>query len=343
MKQITIAGKKYSYEKPLIVAELGASYYSEKTTIKMIKAASDSGVDAVKFQTYNAENIALPGKKFQYSDGKTQDQFKFFKKWELSPRLHFIYQKEAHKNGLIFFSSACDWPSLKFLVNDIKVPAIKIASQDCTNYPFLKDAGKTNLPIILSTGIATMEEVIKAVKIIEGTGNKKITITHCVVDYPSDVKNLNLNIIDTYKIHFPYLIGFSDHSKGIIGPATAVAKGITYYERHFILPGQKGPDSKVASTSKEFKTIINIINQVIKAKGSQKKKIFPSEKRWLLARKKIVLISDKIRGEIINRKDLDIRRSEKGIEPKYFDYVIGKKVKNNIKGIRGLLKSDLEL
>lgn len=310
--------------KTFIIAEIGVNHNgSVELAKKMINEAKSFGADAVKFQTFKAENLVSKSIKKFYDMVKklelNEDEFK-----ELS-----LYAK--NKN-IIFFSTPTDEESVDILC-ELDVPAFKIASGDITHLPFIRYAAKKNIPIILSTGMSYLGEVEEAINTIYKTGNNNVALTHCVSSYPAKIEETNLNVIKTLKSAFDVPVGFSDHTPSIIIPIVAASMGAKIIEKHFTLDkNMDGPDHKSSADVTEFNNLVKGIREMEKSLGSSIKQ--PSESEMEIRktyRKSIVLKNNIEKGDFLNSDKLTIKRPGIGIEPKFLNMITEKKAKKNLK------------
>ena len=321
--KIKIGNKWVGENSPLfIVAEGGINHNgSLKIAKKIVERAAISGADAVKFQTFKAEDMASPASKF----------FKIFKKIELSSNDFKELADYAKSQKIIFLSTPFSEKSVDLLCK-IKVPAFKIASGDITHIPLLAYAAKKKKPMIISTGMSYLSEIKFAVKKILSTGNKKIILLHSNSAYPTPPKEVNLNAIFTLKKNFEFPIGFSDNGSGLQIPLTAVAIGINVLEKHFTINKKlKGPDQKFSSDPKEFRNLVVQARALEKILGDGKKIPQKSEaNNRILARRSIIAQQKIFKGEKIQKRMIKIQRPAKGIPPKDFSKVLGRKVRKDI-------------
>jgi len=319
-----------------IIAEAGVNHNgSLELAKKLINMAKNAGADAVKFQTFKAENI-VTGKTemanyWKKSTGKKETQLKMLKKYELSFDDFKILKRYCDRKKIIFLSTPHSEDAIDFLKP--LVPAYKIASGDLTNLPFLEKVAKKKKPIILSTGMGNLKEVKEAVETIKKSGNNKIILLHCTTSYPCPLEDVNLRVMLTLKKEFNLPVGYSDHTLGILVPIMAVAMGAKVIEKHFTLnKNLPGPDHKASLEPKEFKEMVKVIRDVEKALGSEIKKPTKSEEKIKkIVRKSIVAKTDIPKGEKIRKEMLITKRPGTGIEPKYINKVIGRITKREIK------------
>lgn len=315
-----------------IVSEIGAMYESMDGMKQLIKESKESGVDAVKLQTYRAETIALPGAEFEFEDGSRMSQFEFFKKYEISREDHKILFDYAKELGIIIFSTPSYYDDVDFL-DELGVPAFKTGADDLTNYPFLEYIAKRGKPMIVSTGMATLAEVEAAVQTVLTAGNDQLILLHSTTSYPPDPEYANLNIIHTLQHAFDLPVGYSDHVFGTFSSVLAAAMGACLVEKHFTLDrAKKKGDYYVSLEPHELEKMVAEIRMIPVLKGSGVKKVYQPEIKWRQnARKSLVAARDLKAGEILKTEDIKIIRPGTGIHPRYRDFLIGRRLKKDIK------------
>lgn len=329
---IKVQNKKISEDGPcFIIAEIGVNHNgNKKLAKKLIDNASRAGADAVKFQLFKAEKlITKNAEKAKYQKETTnsgESQYEMLKKLELQNE-DFIYLSQyANNKNIVFLSSAFDYESIDFL-DKLNVPAYKIPSGELTNLPLLKYIANKKKPIILSTGMSTIVEIDKALNTLRQKGTDDIALMHCVSNYPTDIKDVNLRAIGTLKEKFNVPIGFSDHTLGITISFAAVAYGACIIEKHITLDKKlPGPDHKASIEPKELKKMVNGIREIEMAMGNGEKiPNFEEEKIKKLVRKSIVSSKKIPKGTLINESMISIKRPGTGISPEYFEKIIGKR------------------
>ena len=318
-------------KKLFIIAEIGAKYGSISQIIKLIKDVKRIGADAVKFQTYNAKYLSdkvslLPLK------GKKITQHSFFLKNQLTHRDHKAIIAACKKVKLIWFSTPAHFTDVDYL-EEFRPKIYKIGSDDLTNIPLIKYIAQKKKKIILSTGMSNLIAIKKAVKAIEEEGNKKIEILHCVSDYPTEIKNINLNIIKTLKKNFNYKIGLSDHTNNDLTSILAVTMGAEIIEKH-IIPSyelKNWPDAESSLDVSDFGKMIFKLKNIKKAYGSKKRIVFNCEKKWKIkAHKSLYAIKNIKKGELIKPSDILIRRPKGKTNPSDYYKLINKKAKYDV-------------
>ena len=322
------------YKKTFIIAEIGVNHNgSVELAKKMIKSASECGVDAVKFQTFNSEDLVTENAKtasYQEKNTNENSQLKMLKKLELTFDNFKELNEYALKNNVMFISSPFDIKSVD-LLEKLDVPLYKLGSGELTNFELIDYVQKTGKPIIISTGMATLDEIKETYDFIENKDN--LIILHCITGYPTSFKEANLNFIKTLQKEFDVPIGFSDHSPGIELPIAAVALGACVVEKHFTLDKNlEGPDHKASLNPKEFKAMVDAIRNVEVAMGDGVRKFSDNEEEIKkVARKSIVLNQDVKKGTVLQREMLSIKRPGTGIPPKFINDIIGKEIIEDLK------------
>ncbi|MCW7999959.1 N-acetylneuraminate synthase, partial [Clostridium sp. cpc1] len=258
--------------KTFIIAEAGVNHNGNiDIAKKLVDAAVEAGVDAIKFQSFKAGNLVTKSaKKAEYQKETTGNgnQFEMLKKLELSYKEHIILKKYCEEKGIMFISTPFDFESAD-LLEKLNIPLYKISSGDLTNIPLLKYIAKFNKPMIVSTGMANLGEVEIAVNAIKEGGNDKITLLHCTSNYPTACEDVNLNAILTLKNAFKLPVGYSDHTIGIEIPIGAVAMGTKVIEKHFTLDkNMEGPDHRASLEPNELKEMVKNIRNIEKAFGN---------------------------------------------------------------------------
>jgi N,N'-diacetyllegionaminate synthase len=324
---------KINNKKTFIIAEAGVNHNgSLKKALELIDVAKLSGADAIKFQTFKAENLATdyaPKAEYQkYKSQKAETQFQMLKKIEFTDAMHKACFRKCKKKKITFISSAFDVDSLNYL-NKFKLSLFKVPSGEITNIPYLEVLGKIKKKIILSTGMSSIDEIKKAIKTLTTSGAKKknITLMQCTSAYPAPYDEINLNTIATLKNLFKLNIGFSDHSVGVQASIAAVALGAKVIEKHLTLNKKlRGPDHRTSLDPKEFNFMVKSIRIVEKTLGNKIKKITKSEKKNIYIVRKSIVASTKInKNEKFSNFNITCKRPGNGISPLFFKELIGKK------------------
>ncbi|RLA83857.1 MAG: N-acetylneuraminate synthase, partial [Epsilonproteobacteria bacterium] len=297
----------------------------------LIDVAVDAGVDAVKFQTFKTENlVSKNAQKAKYQKENMNDsddsQFDMLKKLELDIDTHHELISYCNSKNIMFLSTPFDHDSIDML-NDLKLPIFKIPSGEITNLPYLRHIGSLKKEVILSTGMANMEEIEDALDILvkAGTLKEKITVLHANTMYPTPMEDVNLKAMVTIGNTFDVAFGYSDHTLGIEVDIGAVAMGAKCIEKHFTLDNtMEGPDHKASLEPDELKAMVNGIRNIELALGSSEKKPSPSETPNIkIARKSIVANGEIKKGEVLTENNLAIKRPANGINPMRWDEIIG--------------------
>lgn len=314
-----------------IIAEVGVNHNGDINLAKqMIDAAKDAGIDAVKFQTFVAENLVSScAEKADYqkeTTGSDESQLDMIKKLELSFDDFAELKSYCTSRNLDFMSTPFDFESIDFLA-ELGQEIFKIPSGEITNLPYLLEIGTLKQKVILSTGMSTLSEIADALEILKDAGTAEITLLHCNTAYPTPYEDVNLNAMQTLKDVFNLPVGYSDHTPGIEVPVAAVAKGAVVIEKHFTLDkNMEGPDHKASLEPDELKQMVTAIRNIEKALGSSEKEPTGSEIiNRDIARKSIVAKCDIKAGEIFTEENITVKRPGNGISPmKWFD-VLGQK------------------
>ena len=317
----------------IIIAEAGVNHNGEiKKALELVEVAANAGADYVKFQTFKTDlNISKSAKKADYQEkntGNSESQYEMVKKLELSFDDFLVIEKKCQELNIGFMSTGFDIPSIEFL-DTLKPKFYKIPSGEITNKPYLEYVGNVAEKIILSTGMANIEEIKEAVNILEKSGVKKknITILHCNTEYPTPYEDVNLLAMLHIKNEIGVEIGYSDHTLGIEVSIAAVALGATIIEKHFTLNRNlPGPDHIASLEPEELKAMISGIRNIeLAISGNGIKEASESEKPNKLIARKSIHIKRKLKKEhVLVSEDLIMRRPGDGISPMEIDNVIGK-------------------
>ena len=317
------------FNRPYIVAEINTSHFGDiETAKKMVLKAKESGCDCVKFQSWTADTLYS---KNYYDENPIAKRF--VKGFSFSEKELEIVAEYANEVGVDFSSTPYSKKEVDFLIYECNVPYIKIASMDLNNYQFLDYIGKTGVPIVLSTGMGDMEEIQQAVDVIEGTGNKKLCLLHCISIYPPELSTIRLNNILGLREMFPdYPIGFSDHSIGIEIPAAAIALGACMIEKHFTLDKTKiGMDNQVATEPDEMMQMVKNCRNIQVALGGKERLVLSDEiEQRKQMRRSVVVTKDLKVGHKLIVDDLDVKRPGTSIGPDKLNCLIGKIVCRDI-------------
>ena len=338
MHRIKIDNRCIGDNKPcLIVAEIGANHNGEiNLAKKMVDMAKECGVDAVKFQTFKAEEfVSTPDETYTYkSRGKEiiESMLKMFKRYEFSKEEWIEIFNYCKSKDIICFSTPQNASDLAFLLKITELPVIKVGSDDLTNLELLKYFASKNKPLIISAGMAFISEIEDAVNVIRETGNNDLIVLHCISSYPTEAEEVNLRKMLTIKQAFDVIVGFSDHTIGTVAAIAAVSLGAKVVEKHFTLDKDlPGPDHWFSADPKELTQLVQAIKYTEKALGKYVIKPTPKEMEMRkIVRRSIVAAKDIKKEETITKKVLSVKRPGTGLPPKFIKYILKKKAKVNI-------------
>jgi N-acetylneuraminate synthase len=339
MKKIKIGSNIIGKDEPcFIIAEAGCNHNGDMKLAKMIiDEAVEAKVDAIKFQTFLTEKLVTketPKAEYQKtSNADTESYFDMLKQLEISETDWIELKNYCDKKGILFLSTPHSDKWSVDLLEKLGVAAYKVGSGDLTNLPFLEYMAKLGKPIILSAGMANMEETIDAVNTVKRAGNDDIIILQCTTSYPCELKDVNLKAMTTIKQETGMLVGYSDHTLGSDASVSAVARGAVVIEKHFTLDkNMPGPDHKASATPDELKELVQRIRNVEKLLGTSQKKPTAGELEIMkIARKSIIANRDIKQGETITDDMLIIKRPGIGLAPKNLPELLGKKAAIDIK------------
>ena len=315
--------------KTIIIAEAGVNHNGNMDLAKkLIVEAKNAGADFVKFQTaVNPTSKYAPKAEYQKREtGADETQLQMALKLRLTLAQHYELYEYCNQIGISYLSTAFDIDSVHFL-DSLKLPFWKIPSGEITNLPYLLEIAKTHKPIVMSTGMAEIEEIATAIDILKENGAGGITLLQCHTDYPTMMEDVNLRAMNTLSDVFHLPVGLSDHSIGIEVPIAAVALGATVIEKHFTLDrNMYGPDHKASIEPDDLKAMISAIRNIEIALGDGKKQCSPSErKNIIVARKSIVAKRDIKKGEILTEQNITTKRPGNGISAMKWFEVLGTK------------------
>ncbi|MDF2801703.1 MAG: N-acetylneuraminate synthase family protein putative legionaminic acid synthase LegI [Anaerocolumna sp.] len=315
--------------KVFIIAEAGVNHNGDIELAKrLIDAAVDAKVDAVKFQTFNADYIVSKNaRKAEYQLKTTnnhESQYEMLKKLELDFEAHKTLIEYCTKKNIMFLSTAFDLESIDLLCK-LGLEVFKIPSGEMTNLPYLEKVGKLKKKVILSTGMCALEEVKKTLDVIKSVGTTDITILHCNTEYPTPMEDVNLRAMAAMGAELQVPIGYSDHTNGIEVSIAAVALGASVIEKHLTLDkNMEGPDHKASLEPNELKEMVNAIRNIEAALGKSKKVPTSSEeKNRQIARKSIVAKKHINKGELLTEENITTKRPGSGISPMRWREILG--------------------
>jgi pseudaminic acid synthase len=324
---------------PLIVGEISSNHQqSLKKIYKIIDCASEIGLEAIKFQTFNLDDMTLniSKKKFliknQFSNNNWNNRslYSLYKEAHLPFEWHKSIFKRAEKKGLICFSSVFDLKSLN-LLESINCPAYKIASLESLHFPLIENVIIKKKPIILSTGTLNLKEIDQLVLFLKKR-KANFALLHCLTQYPGNIKNCNLRMISFLKKKYKRVVGFSDHTNDFLASFAAISLGSNIIEKHFMLDEKKKSlDSEFSFNPYRMEKLIKDCNKIWQSLGSIKLKIPNAELLYKKFRRSIYVSGDIPKGEILTPDNIKIIRPGFGLEPKYYNKIIGKRAKKKLK------------
>lgn len=315
-----------------VIAEAGVNHNGNlEIAKKMIDVAARAGADAVKFQTFKADTLVRKDAvKAAYQQenatDKQESQYEMLKKLELTKQMHQELIQACADKGILFLSTPFDIYSIQMLT-DCGITIMKVPSGEITNYPYLREIGRTGKPVILSTGMCELREVKDAVRVLKENGSSEITLLHCNTEYPTPMQDVNLRAMQTLREETGLPVGYSDHTQGIEVPIAAAAMGAVVIEKHFTLDrNMEGPDHKASLEPGELQAMVQAVRNIETAMGDGDKRPSASElKNRDVARKSIVAKKDIRKGEMFTEENLTAKRPGSGISPMQWNDVIGLK------------------
>ena len=336
LRDSTVIG---DFLKPYIVAEVNTSHNGSMETAKeMIDRARDAGCSCVKFQSWSKESLYS---KTYYDENPIVKRF--VQKFAFSEAQLMEVAQYCKERGIAFASTPYSEAEVDFLVKKSNAPYIKVASMDLVNYPFLKYIASCGVPIILSTGMGTMEEVRKAVTTLEKAGNRSMCLLHCISIYPPELSTIHLNNILGLRKEFPnYPVGFSDHSIGTEMAAAAVALGAAMIEKHLTLDRTKiGMDNQMATEPAEMAQLVRNCQNVHIALGDTERIVLPAEMdQRKKMRRSVIATRDLPAGTKLTKTDLGAKRPGTGLPPEKINELVGKVLIRAVKADTLIFDSD---
>lgn len=315
----------------IVIAEAGVNHNGDiEIAKKLIDVAAGAGADYIKFQTFTADSLVTENAGMasyqKINTRSNKSQHAMLKKLELTKDMHKLLLNHCMKRGIAFTSTGFDIPSIKFLV-EMGVDFLKIPSGEITNLPYLQFTGSQGLPVLLSTGMSTLEEVGDAADVLYGAGlnRNQLILLHCTSEYPAPFNTVNLNAMLTMRDHFKVRVGYSDHTNGILISMAAVALGAVVIEKHFTLDkDMEGPDHKASLSPSELSDLIKGIREIENAIGDGIKSPTRSEiENAKVARKSLVASKYIAAGDIFSEDNLTIKRPGTGISPMKINQIFG--------------------
>ena len=337
MREVKIGGCKIGSGQPcFIIAEAGVNHNGNREmALKMVDAAKAAGADAVKFQTFRAEKIVTPDAPMavyqRQATGIDEFQLQMLKRLELSPEAHRELQAYCRERDLLFLSTPFDEESADFL-EMLGIPAFKVPSGEITNMPFLEHIAGKGRPIILSTGMSSLEEVRAAADLIRKIGNNYLILLHCVSAYPANAADANLRAMQTMERAFDVPVGYSDHTLGVEVALAAVALGACVIEKHFTLDRNlSGPDHRASLEPDELRTLVSGVRTVEAALGHGRKEPAPCEAETAsVARKSVVAARHIPAGAVLTEEMVALKRPGSGLHPSLLSLLLGRKARHDI-------------
>lgn len=337
------------YKKPYIIAEIGANHNGDMTLAKkMIKEAKHCGADCVKFQSWSKNSIF--SKKVYQDNFFLDDDYRnrtdysleeIVDEYSINKEQHIMLKAFCDEIGIDFASTPFSREEVDLLVDILDVPFIKVASMDLNNIPLLKYIAMKKKPVVISTGLCGLSDISDAVECLKANGCQDIILLHCVSIYPPDDAMVNLNNIDMFRNTFGCKVGYSDHTLGTVAPIMSMAKGVCIIEKHFTLnKNMVGWDHKISADPLELETICNAAKIGYKMLGSYQKIVNESTERRNAFKRSIVAARDIECGEIIGENDITYKRPGTGIEPKYYEFVVGRRAIRRIEKDQIISKED---
>ncbi len=324
-------------KRTFVVAEMSANHSSNiKNAFKIVDQAKIIGVDAIKIQLYKANRITINSNKKDFeikskSWKKFKNLYNLYKKAETPYEWYETLKRYCKKRNIILFSSVFDLDTVDFLEKK-NCPIYKIASPEITDVPLLEKVSRTGKPVIISTGLASEKDLDLAVKTLKRNKCKKIIILKCTSAYPAPLNELNLAAIKTIKNKYKTIVGFSDHSLGVVAPTVAVSLGAKVIEKHINLEkNKKSVDGFFSLKISEFQEMIKNIRDTEKIIGNKEIRISKNSYKNLAGRKSIYVIRNIDKNEIFTKQNIGSIRPSFGLHPKFFKFILGKKSKKKLK------------
>lgn len=315
-----------------LIAEIGVNHNGSVSLAKeLILHAKESGAQAVKFQTFNAEKLVSPQTPkvdYQLRTSPTDEShFQMLKKLELSRDAHCELYEFSADVGIDFLSTPYDLESAIFL-NKLGVKFFKTASADIVDLPLHMYLASTKKPVVIATGMSNLGEIERVIKIYSEQGSHNLALLHCVSNYPCSDESINLRALTTLEKCFGYPVGYSDHSKGVLAAALSIAYGAIVIEKHFTLDkSMAGPDHLASANPEEFSALVREVRRAENMLGSGFKLAQPEEQMMAeVSRKSLHFSRNKSKGEIIMPEDLELKRPGNGIPYHFLGHLIGRVV-----------------
>jgi N,N'-diacetyllegionaminate synthase len=349
VRPLRIGKRLIGGEQPcFVIAEAGVNHNGDPDMArKLVDVAAAAGADAVKFQTFDPEKLvtaSAPKAAYQQrNDGNTRSQREMLEALVLPRALHAELRTRAESKGMMFLSSPFDEDAADFLAA-LGVPALKIPSGELTNHLLLAHLAAKKLPLLMSTGMATLDEIAAALSALQVAGSRDVALFHCVSNYPCSPEEANLRAMATMRERFGLPVGWSDHTLGIDVSLAAVAMGAELLEKHFTLDrGLPGPDHKASLEPGELHALVRGVRNVEAARGSGQKHPTASESAVaLVARRSLHYRADRPAGHVLTRNDLQALRPGDGISPARVNELVGRVLTKAVNAGSRLTLADLE-
>ncbi|EKR46799.1 pseudaminic acid synthase [Leptospira interrogans serovar Grippotyphosa str. UI 12769] len=338
MNKINIGNQKIgNVFKPFIIAEMSGNHnQSLEKALEIVDAAADAGAHAIKLQTYTADTITIDKKEGEFfiSDPKSlwkgESLYDLYKKAYTPWEWHESIFKRAKEKGIVCFSSPFDFTAVDFL-ESLNAPAYKIASFENIDLPLIRKVANTGKPIIISTGMANIQEIAEAVDTVRATGNNQLILLKCTSTYPATPDNTNILTIPHMRELFQCEIGLSDHTLGIGVAVASVALGATVIEKHFTLSrAEGGVDSAFSMEPVEMKSLVTETERAWQSLGKITYGPTEKERASMVFRRSLYVVEDINAGDKITERNVKSIRPGYGLPPKYLDVVVGKRVSHNV-------------
>ena len=336
--------RRFSPERCYIIAEIGGNFTDVGQAKRLVDAAKYAGADAVKLQTYRADTVASRKAVFDMENTGKVSQHELFKKYEIGEALHEQVFEYAGKQGLDWFSTPAHESDVD-LLERLGVEVYKIGSDDAVNQPFLRYVARRGKPIILSTGMCTLEEVSASVKVILEEGNDKVILLHAITSYPTHPQHVNLRAMQALMREFPqFPVGYSDHTLSPVACLCAAAMGARVLEKHLTYDKRAdGPDHMLSAEPEEMKWLVDAVRAFEVMRGSGIKQPAESEQGTRANNRKSVVLDRPISsGDALTREHLAIKRPGYGIAPMHFESLLGRRVRRDLEADAVLAWEDLQ-
>jgi N,N'-diacetyllegionaminate synthase len=348
VEKLSIAGRLIGpAEPPYIIAEIGANHNGDMELCRrLIDAAKQSGVDAVKFQSWSKQSLisrAEYARNTRYAaDHRVPTLEQAVERYQLTPEHHREIARHCRQRGVVFFSSCFSLPEVE-LLESLDTPAYKIASMDVNHLPLLRWVGQTGKPVVLSTGMATLGEVERAIEVLRSSGAGPVALLHCISVYPCPPELVNLRVLETWRQAFGLPVGYSDHTLGNAVPLAAVALGACIIEKHFTLDhALEGWDHAISADPGELRQLVEGSRIIFAALGDSVRTVNVAEVEKRKAfRRRMVAVRRLARGERLTAADVEFKRPGTGIQPDELRYVLGRALVRDVEPEEELEWADL--